>query len=266
MVIVRPSIVTAAMKEPMPGWVDNMNGPTGMIYGAGRGVLKVARVNPQVVGDMIPVDLVINLMISVAWYTALTFKPKDEVKVFTSSTGQHNPMTWGQFSKYSFDLVDEFPGTNVLWYPSTSYLPGKYTYKAAFFLYHYVPAYIVDFIALLMGKKTQFVRLCDKVDGFVTRLCFFSTQQWKFVSNNCISLLNHLSVEDRRTFYFDVRQIDWKSYTYDYCFGVRRYISKEKDDTIPAARIRLKRIYWLRKATHFLILFVIAFILFRFFQ
>jgi len=29
LVIVRPSIVTAALSEPMPGWVDNMNGTTG---------------------------------------------------------------------------------------------------------------------------------------------------------------------------------------------------------------------------------------------
>ena len=27
--IVRPSIVIAAWKEPIPGWVDNFNGPTG---------------------------------------------------------------------------------------------------------------------------------------------------------------------------------------------------------------------------------------------
>lgn len=27
--IVRPSTVTAAFKEPMPGWIDNINGPTG---------------------------------------------------------------------------------------------------------------------------------------------------------------------------------------------------------------------------------------------
>ena len=28
--IVRPSIVTAAWKEPSPGWVDNINGPSGV--------------------------------------------------------------------------------------------------------------------------------------------------------------------------------------------------------------------------------------------
>ena len=33
--IVRPSIVTAAWKEPLPGWIDNYNGPSG-IYVAVR--------------------------------------------------------------------------------------------------------------------------------------------------------------------------------------------------------------------------------------
>ena len=27
--IIRPSIVTASLKEPIPGWIDNINGPTG---------------------------------------------------------------------------------------------------------------------------------------------------------------------------------------------------------------------------------------------
>ena len=29
LVIVRPSIVTPAWKEPLPGWTDNVNGPSG---------------------------------------------------------------------------------------------------------------------------------------------------------------------------------------------------------------------------------------------
>lgn len=29
LVIVRPSIVTASMTEPLPGWIDNLNGPSG---------------------------------------------------------------------------------------------------------------------------------------------------------------------------------------------------------------------------------------------
>jgi len=76
---------------------------------------------------------------------------------------------------------------------------------------------------------------------------FFTTRQWNFISNNFIPLLDKMSVEDQQTFYFDVRQIDWQSYLSDYCFGIRRHILKEKDDTIPAARISLMKFYLLQK-------------------
>ena len=39
-VIVRPSIVVAAWREPIPGWLENLNGPTGIVAGAGKGVLR----------------------------------------------------------------------------------------------------------------------------------------------------------------------------------------------------------------------------------
>ena len=38
--IVRPSIVTAAWKEPLPGWVETLNGPTGIIAAVGKGVQR----------------------------------------------------------------------------------------------------------------------------------------------------------------------------------------------------------------------------------
>ena len=68
--IVRPSIVTAALKEPLPGWIDNINGPTGVIAGGAKGILRVVRGNTNLVSDMVPVDFTINLIIAVAWYTS----------------------------------------------------------------------------------------------------------------------------------------------------------------------------------------------------
>ena len=37
MVIFRPSIVVSAMREPVPGWIDNFNGPMGMLVGCAVG-------------------------------------------------------------------------------------------------------------------------------------------------------------------------------------------------------------------------------------
>jgi hypothetical protein len=62
--------VTAALKEPIPGWVDNLNGPTGLLAGAGKGILRSIHCYREMVADLIPVDVAINLLISVAWHTA----------------------------------------------------------------------------------------------------------------------------------------------------------------------------------------------------
>ena len=38
--IVRPSIVGGAIEEPMPGWVDNLNGPMGLVATGGHGIVR----------------------------------------------------------------------------------------------------------------------------------------------------------------------------------------------------------------------------------
>jgi len=176
-VIVRPSIVTSAAKEPMPGWTDNINGPIGVIVGAGKGFLKVIRANPDLVGDIIPVDFTINLMIALAWYTATSTKytyiytyildgsfniikciyRSKEIKVFTCSTGLQNPIKWGQLHKHLEELRMKFPFSGMFWYPNPIYVSSKYAYHTAAFFFHYIPAYMIDFIAFFIGKKTRAV-------------------------------------------------------------------------------------------------------------
>lgn len=49
--IVRPSIVLSSHREPVAGWIDNCNGPTGIIAAAGKGFFRydnVMIVTPRV--------------------------------------------------------------------------------------------------------------------------------------------------------------------------------------------------------------------------
>lgn len=71
--IVRPSIVTAAMAEPFAGWVDNVNGITGIMMEIGRGTISSIMCDRRLVMDLIPVDIVCNMMITSAWHNY--FKP-----------------------------------------------------------------------------------------------------------------------------------------------------------------------------------------------
>lgn len=63
--IARPSIVTPAYKEPCEGWVDNLNGPVGIMVAAGKGVLRSMYAKPDYNAELCPVDIGINGLIGI---------------------------------------------------------------------------------------------------------------------------------------------------------------------------------------------------------
>jgi len=62
--------VIATYREPVRAWIDNVYGPTGLIVGAGTGVLHTYFGDSNMTTDMIPVDLVVNALISATKETA----------------------------------------------------------------------------------------------------------------------------------------------------------------------------------------------------
>ncbi|XP_029158104.1 fatty acyl-CoA reductase 1-like [Nylanderia fulva] len=66
-VIVRPSIVISTAFDPVKGWLDNFNGPVGMLVGGGKGILRVVFIgDPIVTSNFMPVDVAIKTMLIVA--------------------------------------------------------------------------------------------------------------------------------------------------------------------------------------------------------
>lgn len=62
--------MSATLSSPTAGWVDNLNGPSGVLAGGGKGILRSMICDRDLVSDIIPVDLCINAMIVAAWNTA----------------------------------------------------------------------------------------------------------------------------------------------------------------------------------------------------
>lgn len=65
--------MTAAWKEPEPGWVDNVSGITGIMMEIGRGTIRSIICEQSLIVDIIPVDIVVNTLIAAAWHT-FTFR------------------------------------------------------------------------------------------------------------------------------------------------------------------------------------------------
>lgn len=65
--MVRPSVIIPIWKDPIPGWTDNINGPTGLLIGAGKGVIRTMYCNKSSYADYLPVDIAVNAILVSSW-------------------------------------------------------------------------------------------------------------------------------------------------------------------------------------------------------
>jgi len=64
--LVRFSCIGPAYKEPMPGFVESLKGPTALMIGAG-----FAYGNSKLPAEIIPIDIAVNTMIAAAWEVSM---------------------------------------------------------------------------------------------------------------------------------------------------------------------------------------------------
>ena len=77
----------------------------------------------------------------------------------------------------------------------------------------------------------------------IETLHFFTTRGWNFNSQNLLNLWNQLDGEDKKVFNFDIRQVNWDDYLFDYIMGIKVYLLKESIDELPTARSNLARFF-----------------------
>jgi len=58
--ILRPSIIASANVEPVPGWIDSISAVAAAVLFGGLGIMHSLVGDPEVVADIIPVDMVVN--------------------------------------------------------------------------------------------------------------------------------------------------------------------------------------------------------------
>lgn len=149
--IARPSIVTAAWKSPLPGWIEGLNGPTGLMIAAGKGVIRSMHCNPNYHSEAVPVDITINAIIALAFQRS---KMPKEVCYFCNITDSGiNPVTWGESIEMGRELFYQYPMTQTLWYPSGSIKTNYYHHLFCVIFFHYLPAYFIDFLMILIRQK-----------------------------------------------------------------------------------------------------------------
>lgn len=84
------------------GWVEKSSGPCDIFIAAGRGYLRSMKGEGQAVLDIVPVDIVVNLLISAAWNRAkntrknILIDENNKFHIYNCTTGGLNPFRWGE--------------------------------------------------------------------------------------------------------------------------------------------------------------------------
>ncbi|XP_066998515.2 putative fatty acyl-CoA reductase CG5065 [Anabrus simplex] len=244
--LARPSIVTHTWKEPLVGWVDNINGPTGLLIGAGRGVIRSMHCKADYHADVVPVDIVANAVLAMAKQVADT-KPKTPL-VINVVSGKDKRVTWGEVLNNGRRHLYNNPLSNTVWYPDGSIKSSKLVHLLCVIFFHFLPAYVIDILLTLCRKKPFMVNIQRRIQGGLSLLQYYTTKEWTFLNSEFHALRDSLSPEDRKLFYMDVREVDADSYILNSVLGTRKYFLKEDPSTIPQARKLLRRLYWLDRS------------------
>lgn len=374
--IIRPSIVTPTLKEPLPGWTNNYYGPTGYLVVAGKGVLRSMIVHKDKICDIVPVDVVANTAITAAHYISkqlniqqdqqLTTQLGDELKlslngsyasssadvsdedaefagnskltngkiinghhlinghqdknptnghsngekltngklhtssdeddsehdseksvptiklnglsrtsstsskssldgslsskykmseksfdinqyltVFNCISGASNPISWGEIHSLCEPFLLKYPSIELFRYPGALLHSNKMLHQIILQLEHNIPAMLIDFIFKLLGHKPILTPVYEKVHRSIEALEHFTTNEWTWRTDNFEKLINSQNEIDREKFFIDLQRLNWKSYMENYILGVRYYLLREDPSTIPTARKKLNRLYYL---------------------
>ncbi|XP_054974452.1 fatty acyl-CoA reductase 2 [Sorex araneus] len=240
MAIVRPSIVGATWQEPFPGWVDNFNGITGIITAMGKGLLRSMKGTPRAVADIIPVDIVANLILAVGWYTAV-HRPKS-TRIYHCTSGALNPCCWRDIAALMVASFEKVPLEQTFWRPNAELYSSALAKKYWNMVSHWCPVVICDLYLRLTGRKPRFMKVMSRIQKMLSLLEYFVSHSWEWSVNSSEMLRAQLSPEDQRVFNFDVRQLNWLEYIENYVVGVKKHLLKEEMSGVPKAKEHLKKL------------------------
>ncbi|VVC44765.1 Male sterility, NAD-binding,NAD(P)-binding domain,Fatty acyl-CoA reductase, C-terminal [Cinara cedri] len=251
--IARPSIVTPAFQEPVPGWVDSLNGPVGVIVAGSKGIIRSMLCCADFEAEVVPVDIAINALILIAWKrNAMDDLPTDLAPCYNITKGDIVKMTWGEVLNKGKQLGYEYPFEAGLWYPNGSIRTNKLVHYFIVFWLQIIPAYLIDGIMIMARQKTFMVRVQKRIAVGMEVLQYFTMRKWNFKNKNTQALLDNLSEEEKNKFFIQNINVDLEKYFIHTLLGARQYCMKEPLTSLDRARYHLKLLYWLNMFTQLL--------------
>uniref|UniRef100_M4DDV8 Fatty acyl-CoA reductase n=1 Tax=Brassica campestris TaxID=3711 RepID=M4DDV8_BRACM len=217
-VIIRPSVIESSYKEPFPGWLQGIRMSAPLILGNGKDQIPDLFGDYQSSCDVIPVDMVANAIIA-AMAKHGCGNVLTDVKVYNvTSTSHANPLRLGELMDFSHQHL------------CVSSLTETTAKDLKLMKFHSSLEEFTSSVSKAIAKQEREMKNGEgeaashttlsmkgkrKLKYFVSLAKTYQPYmffQARFDDTNTRSLLNELSVEERKMFEFDGSCIDWEHY------------------------------------------------------
>ncbi|XP_028141885.1 putative fatty acyl-CoA reductase CG5065 [Diabrotica virgifera virgifera] len=258
-IILRPSIVIPIWKEPIPGWTDNINGPAGLLIGAGKGVIRTMYCDSDGYADFLPVDIGVNAMI----VSTLDYHIYGGVRrIYNLTSSAEYKISWSEIIEIGREVIEKrIPLNNVAWYPGGSMKKSRFVHNICFYLFHMLPAIFVDALLMLLGYKPILMRVQKRISKGFEVFEYYANNQWDFDNDGSLKARKLLNPREKSIYKLDGDGIDYVDYFTNCVHSTRLYILKETDDTIPAAKRHMKLMWFVDKLFKFTFIFGMVYLL-----
>nr|XP_018899460.1 PREDICTED: fatty acyl-CoA reductase 1-like isoform X1 [Bemisia tabaci] len=244
-IVFRPSIVISTLKEPIPGWIDNFNGPTGLLVGVGKGVIRTTMADKSAVPDYMPVDVSVKAMIVAAWLTGVRKDKEKGILPVYNSSSRYLSISTRELNDMGMEALMKYPFPKVLWYPSCVTTKNHTCFYVNHILQHLIPALLLDNLLKLTNRQPLLVKLYRRYYLAMMALCYFTTKSWTFYNNKFLALCDEIHSTDREDFDFNFQNVAPKTFFENIIQGGYIYLLKNDLSLLPEARINIRRMYLL---------------------
>lgn len=125
--IIRPAIINTSYREPFPGWLDSIAAAAAYFMFVGLGIIKEVEANPNIIGDTIPVDIVVADILVASAYNSKSHK----LSLYHSGSSDRNPLIWKDVQQVLQDYWNSNISPNRISKSKILYTNNKFLIKTS---------------------------------------------------------------------------------------------------------------------------------------
>ncbi|CAD7012235.1 unnamed protein product [Ceratitis capitata] len=127
-------------------WTISKNGPQGFFMGASRGILRRLPLDPTIIMDYIPVDVVVNAIITTGYYVTRSSKVKNagkpaDLQIFHLTSSTYKPFRFEFLINKINAYLHEYPLV-----PKSKLVKSLFIFRLGAILFHFIPGFFLDLV------------------------------------------------------------------------------------------------------------------------